>query len=81
MKYYIKKDENNFHKCTEPCPFKNEGKSETDALFFGVRIGSGYCQGCEHHKNNNLKETYGPDYSINRYGGLLRWIECDKLVK
>ena len=79
MKYYIKKDKKIPHKCTEPCPFKNIGKSETVSLFSGVKIGSGFCQKeCEYHKNNNMIEKYGKDYDISQ--GII-WLECDMLEK
>lgn len=78
MKYTIKKDSKNIHKCSEPCPFLNEGKSETYSIFNGVKIGSGFCQKeCQHHKNNNMIEKYGKDYDVS-IGGVI-WLECDKL--
>lgn len=75
MKYIIKRGKDNPHKCSEPCPFLSKGNH----LDSDVKIGSGYCQGCEHHKNNNLIESIGKDYDINIHGGSLSWIECDKL--
>jgi hypothetical protein len=80
MKYTIKKDSKNIHKCSEPCPFLNDGKSEAYSILNGVKIGSGFCQKeCKHHKNNNMIEKYGKDYNVS-LGGVI-WIECDKLDK
>lgn len=69
MKHFVKKDKNDVHKCIELCPF----------LKNGVKIGSGFCQSCEHHKNNNIIEDFGKDYDITKSGGYIDWIECDKL--
>lgn len=40
-------------------------------------IGSGGCQKCEHHKNNNRIEEFGENYDFNK--GSIQWIECEKL--
>lgn len=78
MKYIVKKDKNDPYKCTEPCPFLNKDISEWRKEHLGVKIGSGFCQGCEHHKNNNMIEKYGKDYDVSK--GNIMWIECDKLT-
>lgn len=79
MKHYINRDSNYTHKCLEPCKYINKGISDNLQKNIGVMIGSGYCQKCEHHKNNNLIESIGKDYSITKNGGSLVWIECDKI--
>lgn len=77
VKYFIKRDSKVPHKCSEVCPFLNDGKLHIDSY---PKIGSGFCQSdCEDHKNNNLIEEYGTDYSVSQHGGRLVWIECDKL--
>jgi len=78
MKHYVKKSPSNIHQCDEPCPFTNspellEIHSKTEGNHYRTlrMIGSGGCQGCEHHKNNNKIEELGK--------GIIQWIECDKL--
>ncbi len=86
MKYFIKKSPRNFEECIEPCPFKNSAElleihRETEGHHFRslTMIGSGACQRCEHHKNNNIIEEYGKNYDISRVASGMRWLECDKL--
>lgn len=85
MKHYVKKSSTNFSECIDPCPFINspellEIHSKTEGMHFRTlrMIGSGGCQGCEHHKNNNRIEEFGENYDIIK--GSIEWIECDKLI-
>jgi hypothetical protein len=84
MKHYVKKSPTDFRQCIEPCPFINSKElldihKKTDGMHFRTlrMIGSGSCQGCEHHKNNNMIEEFGKNYNVNR--GSVNWIECEKL--
>jgi len=77
MKHYVTFDKKIPNKCTKPCPFKNQDISEKLWDYIGTMVGSGSCQQCEHHKNNNRMESEGPNYNISR-GGIV-WIECEKL--
>jgi hypothetical protein len=86
MRFFVKREKKDVHKCLEPCPFVNSQElldihKETEGHHYRslTMIGSGYCQRCEHHKNSNLIESIGKDYDVNKHGGLLSWIECDKL--
>ena len=85
MKHFIKKSPKDCYECIEACPFRNSAEfleihRETEGHHFRslIMIGSGECQRCEHHKNNNRIEEFGKNYDISRGG--IRWIECDKLL-
>jgi hypothetical protein len=84
MKHFVKKNPNDFRECFEPCPFMNSTEllgihNKTQGLHFRTlqMIGSGACQKCEHHNNNNIIEEFGENYNVNR--GSITWIECEKL--
>lgn len=71
MKHYVQTVKNSPHHMKTPCPFINKGRTESDAILSGVKIGSSWCQfDCEYHKNNNMIEN--GDKSII-------WVECEKL--
>jgi hypothetical protein len=84
MKYFVKKSPANFRECIEPCPFINSSElleihNKTEGMHFRTlrMIGSGGCQKCEHHKNNNRIEEFGENYDFDK--GSIQWIECEKL--
>lgn len=93
MKHFVQKSKRDIHKCIEPCPFRNskellEIHKKTEGMHFRslIMVGSGECQGCEHHKNNNIFDKRDIDDMklstieiLEKNNKVIKWIECDKL--